>query len=41
MRDQVAPGYLLDISHAVASSIEASACSVEPGTVEDVSEIVK
>jgi hypothetical protein len=38
--DQAAPEYLLDISHAASSSSQASACSVEPGTTEDVSKIV-
>jgi hypothetical protein len=38
---QAASEYLLDIEHAAPSSTEASACSVEPGSVEDVSEIVR
>ncbi|KAH9990399.1 hypothetical protein BJV77DRAFT_1124207 [Russula vinacea] len=33
--------YLFDIEHATPSSTEASACSVEPGSAEDVSEIVE
>ncbi|KAF8486369.1 FAD dependent oxidoreductase [Russula ochroleuca] len=33
--------YLLDIEHAAPSSTEASACSVEPGSAEDVSEILR
>jgi hypothetical protein len=37
---QAAPEYLFDLSHASASSSEASVCSVEPGSTEDVSEIV-
>jgi hypothetical protein len=37
---QAAPEYLLDMSHASASSLEASVCSVEPGSAEDVSKIV-
>ena len=37
---QAAPQYLSDISHYSLSSSEVSACSVEPGSVEDVSEIV-
>jgi hypothetical protein len=40
MGDQAAPEYLFDISHAASSSSEASACSVEPGSPEDVSKIV-
>jgi hypothetical protein len=40
MGDQAAPEYLLDISHAASSSSQASACSVEPGSAEDVSKIV-
>jgi hypothetical protein len=41
MRDQAAPEYLLDMAHASASSSEMSACSVEPGSTEDVSKIVR
>ena len=37
---QAAPQYLSDISHFSLASSEVSACSVEPGSVEDVSEIV-
>ena len=33
--------YLKDISHWASSSSEAAACSVEPGTAEDVGEIVR
>jgi hypothetical protein len=33
--------YLFDISHSSASSSEASACSVEPGTAKDLSRIVR
>ena len=40
MGDQVAPEYLLDISHPASSSSQASTCSVEPGSDEDVSKIV-
>ncbi len=40
MAVQAAPEYLLDVSHASASSSEASVCSVEPGSAEDVSKIV-
>jgi hypothetical protein len=40
MDNQATPEYLLDISHAAASSSEASVCSVEPGSTEDVSKIV-
>jgi hypothetical protein len=34
-------GYSLDISHPAPSASEASVCSVEPGTAEDVSKIVR
>ena len=40
MDDKASPDYLNDISHASLSSTEASACSVEPGSAEDVSKIV-
>ena len=40
MRDQGAPEYLLDISHAASSSSQESTCSVEPGSAEDVRKIV-
>ena len=40
MRDQAALEYSLDISHAASSSSQASTCSVEPGSAEDVSKIV-
>ena len=40
MGNQAAPEYFLDISHAAPSSSQASACSVEPGSAEDVSKIV-
>ena len=40
MLDQAAPEYSLDISHAASSSSQASTCSVEPGSAEDVSKIV-
>ena len=40
MGNQATPEYLLDISHASASSSDASVCSVEPGSTEDVSKIV-
>ncbi|KAH9990402.1 FAD-binding domain-containing protein [Russula vinacea] len=33
--------YLFDISHAASSSTQASACSVEPGCAEDLSEILR
>jgi hypothetical protein len=38
--NQAAPQYTSDISHFALSSIQESACSVEPGSVEDVSKIV-
>ena len=38
--NQATPEYLLDLSHASASSSETSVCSVEPGSTEDVSKIV-
>jgi hypothetical protein len=38
--DQAVPEYFLDISHAISSSSQASICSVEPGSAEDVSKIV-
>ena len=38
--EQAKPEYFLDLSHASASSSEASVCSVEPGTAEDVGKIV-
>jgi len=38
--DQAAPEYFLNISHAASSSSQASTCSVEPGSAEDVSKIV-
>ena len=41
MPDQAAPEYLLDIFQASSSSSQASACSVEPGSPEDVSKIVR
>ena len=37
---QASPEYLSDIHHASNSSSEASACSVEPGSADDVSKIV-
>ena len=40
MDSQAATEYLLDIEHAYTSSTEDSACSVEPGSAEDVGEIV-
>ena len=40
MGDQATPEYSFDISHVVSSSSEASACSVEPGSAEDLSKIV-
>jgi hypothetical protein len=40
MRNQATPEYVLDLSHASASSSEESVCSVEPGSTEDVSKIV-
>jgi len=33
--------YLFDISHPAPSASEVSVCSVEPGSVEDVSKIVR
>jgi hypothetical protein len=39
--DKAASEYLFDISHASSASSEASACSVEPGSAEDVSKIVR
>jgi hypothetical protein len=41
MGDQAAPEYFQDMAHASASSSEVSACSVEPGSTKDVSEIVR
>ena len=41
MDDQAAPEYLLDIFHASSSSSQASTCSVEPGSAEDISKIVR
>ena len=41
MIDQASANYLSDISHAFLSSTEAAACSVEPGSTEDVREIVR
>ena len=38
--DQAEPEYSLDISHTATSSLQESACSVEPGSAEDVSKIV-
>ena len=38
--DEAAPEYSIDISHAASSSSQASTCSVEPGSTEDVSKIV-
>ncbi|KAF8486344.1 FAD-binding domain-containing protein [Russula ochroleuca] len=35
------PQYSLDIEHAILSSTQASACSVEPGSAEDVSVILR
>lgn len=40
MGDQASPEYSIDISHASSASSQASTCSVEPGSTEDVSEIV-
>ena len=40
MPDQATPEYFLDISHAASTSSQASTCSVEPGSAEDVSKIV-
>jgi hypothetical protein len=40
INDQAASEYSFDIEHAYSSSNEASACSVEPGSAEDVAEIV-
>ncbi|KAI0273287.1 hypothetical protein BGY98DRAFT_1099410 [Russula aff. rugulosa BPL654] len=36
-----APEYLLDIFHASSSSSQASTCSVEPGSAEDISKILR
>ena len=41
MGDQATPEYLFDIFHFSSSSSEASACTVEPGSAEDVSKIVR
>ena len=38
---QASSEYLLDISHPAPSASEASICSVEPGSAEDVSKIVR
>ncbi|KAF8492577.1 hypothetical protein F5888DRAFT_1806711 [Russula emetica] len=35
------PEYLIDISHVSAASSQASTCSVEPGSAEDVSKILR
>ena len=40
MNNQANPEYLLDIFHASTSSTQASVCSVEPGSTEDVAKIV-
>jgi len=40
MSNLPAPEYLSDISHADSWSAESSACSVEPGSAEDVRKIV-
>ncbi|KAN0115751.1 FAD-binding domain containing protein [Russula decolorans] len=40
MARDTTPEYLLDISHAASSSSQASTCSVEPGSAEDVSKIL-
>ena len=40
MDDQAASEYSFDIEHASPTNTEASTCSVEPGSAEDVSEIV-
>ncbi|KAH9048467.1 FAD-binding domain-containing protein [Lactarius hengduanensis] len=39
-RNQASTQYLSDISHYAPSSSQESACSVEPGTAEDVSKIL-
>ncbi len=41
MRYQDSSEYLLDISHPTPSASDASVCSVEPGSAEDVSKIVR
>jgi hypothetical protein len=41
MGDQATSEYLSDISHYSFASSEASACTVEPGSAEDVSKIVR
>ena len=41
MGDQAAPEYVFDVAHVSASSSEVSACSVEPGSTRDLSEIVR
>jgi hypothetical protein len=41
MGDQAATEYLFDIEHYSYSNTEASACSVEPGSAADLSEIVR
>ena len=38
---QASSEYLLDISHPAPSASEVSVCSVEPGSAEDVSKIVR
>ena len=40
MSNQATPEYVLDLSHASASSSQSSVCSVEPGSTDDVSKIV-
>jgi hypothetical protein len=41
MGDQAAHEYYRDIWHDASSSSQPSACSVEPGSVADVSKIVR
>ncbi|KAI0291689.1 hypothetical protein BC826DRAFT_1021694 [Russula brevipes] len=41
MGDQAAPQYFSDVSHASPLSSKVSACSVEPGSAEDLSKIVR
>ena len=40
MDTQASPEYLIDMSCASSASSQASTCSVEPGSAEDVSKIV-
>lgn len=41
MIDNQPPQYVSDVSHYFSSSSQVSTCSVEPGSAEDVSKIVR